>query len=132
MIAPGYLATITIDSVTYSNFASQASGTFTRDATEKTKLGQARKTYLPTLGDASLSVLCHADSSLYPAIVSAYESKVPVAYVFRPGALAVADLGQYSGEAIVTSMENEAAADSEWNLGIELQGTGDYTYTQPA
>ena len=131
MIAAGYLATITINGVDYQNFANQASRSASRSTLDKTKLGSDRNQYLPGLGDSSLSVQCHADTSLASAIEAAYESTIPVSYIFRAGALGTADLGQYVGEAIVTDFSYDASADSEWNLQIELQGTGQYNYTQP-
>ena len=130
-IAAGYLATIRINDVLYSDFANQAQWSGTRAALDKTKLGQDRNTYLPGLGDATVSVQCHADTSLAAAIEAAYELTVPVTYSFRAGAIGEADLGQRDGDAIITNYVYDASADSEWNLQIDLQGTGDYVFTQP-
>ena len=130
-LAAGYLATISINGVTYSDFANQASRSATHAATDKTKLGSDRVQYLQTLGDSTISVQCHADTSLAAAVVAADESTVPISYALRPGALGTVDLGQFSGDCIMTDYTYDAAADSEWNLNIELQGTGQYVYTQP-
>lgn len=128
----GYLASISVAGVTYSDFASSATFDTTRDALDKTKLGQSRRTYLSALGDASLSVELHADTTLASALEAAYQATEPVTYVFRPGALGTADLGQYSGSAIMTDRSIAGDATGEWDVSVQLQGSGDYVYTQPA
>ncbi len=127
----GYIASITINSVSYEDFTSSATRSATRDALDKTKLGQDRRTYLSGLGDASIDVQMHMDTSVAAAMEAAYEATEPIAYVFRAGALGTTDLGQYAGTGIITDFSIAGDADGEWDASFSLQGSGDYTYTAP-
>lgn len=127
----GYLASITINGVSYEEFTSSATLSTTRAALDKTKLGQDRNTYLSGLGDGSLEVQMHLDTTVAAAIETAYQSTTPVAWVFRAGALGVADMGQHAGEGIITSRDIVGDADGEWDTSISIQATGDIAYTAP-
>ena len=125
----GYIASISINGVSYEDFTSSATRSATRDALDKTKLGQDRRTYLSGLGDATIDVQMHMDTTVAAAMEAAYEATEPVAYVFRAGALGSTDLGQYSGTGIITDFSIAGDADGEWDASFSLQGSGDYTYT---
>ena len=127
----GYIASISVDGTSYENFTSSATRSALRDAIDKTKLGQDRRTYVSGLGDSTIDVQMHMDTTVAAALEAAYESTVPVSYVFRAGALGTNDLGQYAGTAIVTDFSIAGDADGEWDSSFALQGTGDYTYTPP-
>ena len=127
----GYIASITVNGTSLEDFTSSATRSAPRDALDKTKLGQDRRTYTTGLGDATIDVQMHMDTTVAAALEAAYEATVPVAYVFRAGAPGTTDLGQYSGTAIVTDFSIVGDADGEWDSSFALQGTGDYVYTAP-
>jgi hypothetical protein len=115
----GYLATITLDAIAYHPYSSDATLGLTRDAIDKTKLGEDRRTYLSGLGDGSIDATLHLATEFAVAIQTAYDKTTPLAYVFRPGALGTKDFSQ------------AGAADGEWDVALSLQLTGQYTYTAP-
>ncbi len=129
--AAGYLASITINGVSYEDFTSSATLSTTRSAIDKTKLGQDRNTYLSGLGDGTLDVQMHLDTTVAAAIEAAYQSTVPVAWVFRAGALGVADMGQHAGNGIITTRDIAGDADGEWDASLSIQSTGEIAYTAP-
>lgn len=129
--AAGYLASITINGVPYQDFTSSATLSTTRNAIDKTKLGQSRNTYLSGLGDATVDVQMHLDTTVAAAIEAAYESTTPVGWVFRAGALGVADMGQHAGNGIITDRSIAGDADGEWDVSLSIQSTGDVDYTAP-
>jgi predicted secreted protein len=65
------------------------------------------------------------------AFTAAHDSTTPVAYIVRPGALGVHDVGQWAGTGIITSYDPSGSVDGEWDAAITLQGSGDVTYTAP-
>lgn len=125
----GYIASISVNGTSYEDFTSSATRSATRDALDKTKLGQDRRAYTTGLGDSTLDVQMHMDTTVAAAMEAAYEATDPVAYVFRPGALGTNDLGQYAGSGIITDFSIAGDADGEWDSSFTIQGTGDYTYT---
>ncbi len=127
----GYIATITINGTSYHPDASSATYTLTRDALDKTKLGQDRRTYLSALGDATLDVELHLNTETAVALNTAYEQTVPVQFTFRPGALGTTDAGQYDGDCIITSYGMAGDADGEWDVSLSCQATGAFVYTAP-
>ena len=127
----GYLASITINGVSYQDFTSSATLSTTRSALDKTKLGQSRNTYLSALGDGTLDVQMHLDSTVAAAIEAAYQSTIPVTWVFRAGALGVADMGQHAGDGIITTRDIAGDADGEWDCALSIQCTGEIAYTAP-
>lgn len=128
----GYIATISVDTTVVSPITSSATLALTRNAIDKTKLGQDRVTRLSALGDANLDVQMHLDTEQMVALNDAYESTVPVAYVFRPGALGTHDAGQYAGDCIITDMSIAGDSEGEWDVSLNAECTGQYVYTQPA
>ena len=127
----GYLASITIGGVSYEDFTSSATLSTTREALDKTKLGQSRVTKLSGLGDGSLDVQMHLDTSVAAAIETAYQATEPVTFVFRAGALGATDMGQHAGNAIIVDRSIAGDADGEWDCSLALECTGDITYTAP-
>lgn len=131
MMVPGYLASITVSGVTYSDFASSGTLSLSKDAVDKTKLGQRSRTKLATLKDGSIDVQVHMDTALAVAMYDAYEAIDPIVWVFRAGD-ATADLGSRTGDGIVVDTSYVGDADSEWNGTISIELTGDYAWTAPA
>jgi hypothetical protein len=127
----GYLATITLDAVAYHPYSSDATLGLTRDAVDKTKLGEDRRTYISGLGDGTIDATLHLATEFAVAVQTAYDKTTPLAYLFRPGALGTKDAGQYEGGAIITDFSQAGAADGEWDVTLTLQLTGQYTYTAP-
>jgi len=127
----GYLATITINGVAYEPYTSDATLSLTRDAIDKTKLGQDRRNYVSGLGDGTVDSTLHLATEFAVAINTAYESTVEVAVLFRPGALGTKDAGQYDGSGIITDFSQQGAADGEWDVSLAVQLSGDVTYTAP-
>ena len=127
----GYIATITINGQAYHPDTSSATLDLTRDTLERTKLGEDRRTYLSGLGDATLDASLHLNTDTAVALNLAYESTVPVGFVFRPGALGTTDAGQYTGEIIVSDYSLAGDADGEWDVSLTGQGTGAIVYTAP-
>ncbi len=127
----GYLASITINGVSYEDFTSSATLNQTRTALDKTKLGASRNQYLSGLGDGTVDVDMHLETTVAAAIEAAYQSTVPVSFVFRAGALGTADMGQHAGNGIITTRSIVGAADGEWDCSLTIQATGDMTYTAP-
>lgn len=131
MFVAGYIATLTINSVDYQDFTSQATWAGTRDALDRTKLGESRRTYISALGDATIDAQLHLDTAVAAALEAAYEATEPIGYVFRAGALGATDTGQRAGDGIIVDMSIQGDADGEWDVSLSLQGTGPYTYTAP-
>ena len=129
--AAGYLASISINGVDYEDFTSSATLSTTRDALDKTKLGQDRRVYLSGLGDGTLSVQLHLDTTIAAALEAAYQATEPVAFVFRAGALGTADMGSHAGTAIIVDRSLDGSADGEWDCSLELQCVSTITYTAP-
>ena len=129
--AAGYLASISINGVDYEDFSSSATLSTTRSALDKTKLGQDRNTYLSGLGDGTVDVQLHLDTTVAAAIETAYQATDPVAFVFRAGALGTADMGQHAGTGIIVDRSIVGDADGEWDCSMSLQCTGTITYTAP-
>jgi len=127
----GYLASITINSVSYEDFTSSATLSTTREALDRTKLGESRVTKTSGLGDGSLDVQLHLDTTVAAAIEAAYQATVPIAFVFRAGALGTTDMGQHTGDAIIVDRSIAGDADGEWDCSLSLECTGDITYTAP-
>jgi len=128
----GYIATITVNGQVYHPDASSATYDLTRDTLDRTKLGEDRRTYLSGLGDATLDMELHLNTETAVALNTAYESTVPVGFVFRPGALGTTDAGQYAGEVLISDYSMAGDADGEWDVSLSCQGTGAFTYTAPA
>ena len=127
----GYLATITIDAVQYAPYTSDATLALTRNPVRNTKLGEDRHTYTPGLGDGTIDASLHLATELAVAINTAYESAVPIAFLFRAGALGAKDTGSRSGAAIIVDFSQAGAADGEWDVTLSLQITGQVPYTAP-
>ena len=128
---PGYIATVSVDSVVISDDASDVSYTRSTNAIGSTRLGNPENTYISGLQDATLDATLHMDTGSMAALNAAYEKTVPVAYVVRPGALGVHDVGQWAGTGIITDYSPSGTADGEWDVAITLQGTGSVSYTSP-
>ena len=129
---PGYIATVSVDSVVISDDASDVSYSRVTDAIGSTRLANPENTYIAGLQDATLDATLHMNTDSMAALNAAYESTVPVAYVVRPGALGVNDVGQWAGNGIIVSFDPTGSATGEWDVNISVQGTGAITYTAPA
>lgn len=129
--AAGYLASISINGVDYEDFSSSATLSTTRSALDKTKLGQDRNTYLSGLGDGTVDVQLHLDTTVAAAIEAAYQATDPVAFVFRAGATGTADMGSHAGTGIIVDRSIVGDADGEWDCTMSVQCTGTITYTAP-
>jgi hypothetical protein len=128
----GYIAEIVVNGTTINPDTSSATYALTRDAMNRTKLGSDRATYIVGLGDATLDAQLHLNTDTAVTLNTAYESTVPVTFIFRPGALGINDAGQYSGEAIITDYSMAGDADGEWDVSLTAQATGAFVYTPPA
>jgi len=131
MYSPGYLASITINNVTYEDFTSTANWTGTRNVANKTKLGQEFTSNLSLTATSALSVQMHLESTVAAAIEAAFMEKTPITYKFRAGALGTVDFGERTGEAIITEQSYDGEAEGEWNAAMQLIGTGPWAYTAP-
>ncbi len=128
---PGYIATVTLDGVPINDDASDVTYSRTAEAIGKTPLGTSDKVYVNGQLDASLSATLHMSTENMAALNAAFEKTVPVAYVVRPGALGVHDVGQWAGTGIITSMDPTGSATGEWDVALAVQGTGPVAYTAP-
>jgi len=130
-LLPGYVATITVSGVAYHPTTNTASLTQSADIMDKTKLGQRRRTKLRGLGDASFTLGLHMDTDTMAAMMAAYESIDAVPVVMRPGALGEFDVGQWAGDGFVSNMTWDGTADGEFDVGMDIDMTNGYVYTQP-
>jgi hypothetical protein len=128
---PGYIASVTVDGVVISDDASDVSYSLTTDAIATQPLGLIDRKYTTGLKDATLSATLHMSTENAAALNAANDSTTPVAYIVRPGALGVHDVGQWAGTGIITSYDPSGSVDGEWDAAITLQGSGDVTYTAP-
>ena len=128
---PGYIATVTVDGVVVSDDASDVSYSLTTDAISTQPLGLSDRKYRNGLKDATLSATLHMSTENAAALNAANAATEPVAYVVRPGALGVHDVGQWAGTGIITDYSPSGSADGEWDVAITLQGSGAVTYTSP-
>jgi len=129
---PGYVATITVNGTEYAPQTNTVSLTQSNDIMDKTKLGQPRRTKLKGLGDANLTLGMHMDTTTMSAMMAAYQSADTVEVVVRPGALGAFDVGQWAGDGFISSMTWDGTADGEWDVGMDIEMSNGYTYTQPA
>ena len=128
---PGYIATVTLDGVAINEDASDVSYSRTAAALTKTPLGTSDVVYVNGQLDATLTATLHMSTENAALIHAAFEKTVPVAYVVRPGALGVNDVGQWSGNGIITSMDPSGSATGEWDVALSVQSTGPVSYTAP-
>jgi hypothetical protein len=129
---PGYIATVTLDSVPINEDASDVSYSLTTDAIATQPLGLSDRKYRNGLKDATLSATLHMSTENAAALNAANAKTEPVAYLVRPGALTTHDVGQWTGTGIITDYSPTGSADGEWDVAITVQGTGVVTYTAPA
>ncbi len=127
----GYIATLTVDGGTVEIFTSDATLSLTNETLDKTTLGVSNRAYITGLQDGSIDISMHLDTAGIVIIQGAYDNTLPVAFVFRPGALGVNDAGQWAGSFIMSTMDITGSVDDNWSMNISGQVTGAVTYTAP-
>ena len=128
---PGYLASISVDGQALNIWSSDATLNKTTNAIPKTTLGLTDEVYINGMKDKSMDVSMHLDTAALVALQVADDSTVPVACVFRPGALGANDAGSYAGDGIITDLTLNGSVDDNWSVDISVQGTGPWPFTQP-
>ena len=127
----GYIATLTVDGQAIAPITSDAALNLTNETLDKTVLGNPERTYITGLQDGTWTAAMHLDTASIVALQAAFDSTVPVAFVFRPGALGANDAGQWAGDCIIESMDIPGAVDDNWSINLDCQITGAVTYTAP-
>jgi hypothetical protein len=127
----GYISSLTIGTDPVEGYTSSATLSYTTNPIDVTTLGLTNKTYLPGLKDGSIDFTMHLDTVGAGLIWASNESTVPVAYVFRAGALGAKDSGSFSGEMLITDYSQVGNVDDNWVLNITGQLSGVPVYTQP-
>ncbi len=127
----GYIASLTVEGQSVEPYSSDATLSLTNETLNKTTLGVSNRTYITGLQDGTVDISMHVDTASMPILQASYGSTLPVAFVFRPGALGVNDAGQWNGDMIITSMDVSGAVEDNWAVSISGQITGAVTYTAP-
>jgi len=128
----GYISTLQVDGVDVHLSANDATLSLTNETLDKTTLGSPQRVYIPGLQDGTVEISTHTNTDSASALQSAYSSTSPVSFVFRPGKLGAGfDAGQWTGTAIISSMDIAGAVDDNWSTSLSLQITGVVTYTAP-
>lgn len=115
-----------------SDFVDSVSITHTAEASEVTTIGQASKSYIQGLKDATISISGKYDPETAgpeATIRTAISGGVAVAFSFEPAGAGETD---YSGNCLVTSFEVSAPVGEVVAFTAEMQVTGGLTITPGA
>lgn len=132
MFVQGYIATLTVNGSSLEPFSSAASLQKSTSPLNATTIGVVDEVNVPGLKSGAIEISMHLDTVGMGQVVAAEQATVPVAFVFRPGALGTKDAGQWNGDLIITELAIEASTDDNWQMNISAVTSGPVPYTPAA
>jgi predicted secreted protein len=129
---PGYLGTITINSVNQSSVLHVTALNQSRAGLAKPTFGSSHKYAIGGQREFTFS----AQGSITPAALTglqtAFELDTSVEFSLQVGdAAGATDAGLYAGYCVITALNLEGSADGQWSVSLEGMGTGEPVYTAP-
>lgn len=115
----GSLATLSVNSVSFTAYLNEASYADSIDFAETTTLGNTAKQYVPGLDDGTFKCSGFFDPTADAALVAMKRAIVP--FIYQPQGAGTGKV-QYAGNCILTSynigtnVSDAASGDAEWQI----------------
>lgn len=128
----GYLSSVIVNGTELNVWQSAAELSKTTNAIPANTIGRTHNEYLNGKKDTSMSSTQHLDTASLTLLQAADEATAPVTCTFRPGELGNKDAGSYTGLGIITELRLGAQVDDNWVVDLQIQGTDEWPFTEPA